>query len=214
MWVYWASSHSLDFIIIFKFHLVFIPVCIIYTILCVCVCVCVCWALSHSINKRVQNLAVSKEPWDISEVIRDKHGINKNIPGLGPQKKYSSRWPQQLRRFVYPKWPLTDACSNEIPNSLLLITNSLLYTPYISWFFVLANRDFKTFSRVVKFAIEEESNHSFSEGKNSDPCTCTVYCTSSIAYTNHIHASGLIGGTYFRVLLNSRIAPDLWNSRK
>ena len=42
-------------------------------------------------NKRVQNLAVSKEPWDISEVIRDKHGINKNIPGLGPQKKYSSR---------------------------------------------------------------------------------------------------------------------------
>ena len=42
-------------------------------------------------NKRVRNLAVSKEPWDISEVIRDKHGINKNIPGLGPQKKYSSR---------------------------------------------------------------------------------------------------------------------------
>ena len=42
-------------------------------------------------NKRVQNLAVSKEPWDISEVIRDKHGINKNIPGLGRQKKYSSR---------------------------------------------------------------------------------------------------------------------------
>ena len=43
------------------------------------------------INKRVRYLAVSKEPWDISEVIRDKHGINKNIPGLGPQKKYSSR---------------------------------------------------------------------------------------------------------------------------
>ena len=42
-------------------------------------------------NKRVRNLAVSKEPWDISEVIRDKHGINKNIPGLRPQKKYSSR---------------------------------------------------------------------------------------------------------------------------
>ena len=34
---------------------------------------------------------MSKEPWDISEVSRDKHGINKNIPGLGPQKKYSSR---------------------------------------------------------------------------------------------------------------------------
>ena len=42
-------------------------------------------------NKRVRNLAVSKEPWDISEVIRDKYGINKNIPGLGPQKEYSSR---------------------------------------------------------------------------------------------------------------------------
>ena len=42
-------------------------------------------------NKRVRNLAVSKEPWDISEVIRDKHRINKNIPWLGPQKKYSSR---------------------------------------------------------------------------------------------------------------------------
>ena len=41
--------------------------------------------------ERVRNLAVSKEPWDISEVIRDKHRINKNIPGLGPQKKYSSR---------------------------------------------------------------------------------------------------------------------------
>ena len=41
-----------------------------------------------SFNKRVRNLAVSKEPW---EVIQDKHGINKNIPGLGPQKKYSSR---------------------------------------------------------------------------------------------------------------------------
>ena len=42
-------------------------------------------------NKRVRNLAVSKEPWDISEVIRDKHEINKSISGLGPQKKYSSR---------------------------------------------------------------------------------------------------------------------------
>ena len=51
-------------------------------------------------NKRVRNLAVSKEPWDISEVIRDKHRINKNIPWLGPQKKYSSRGAQQLRRLV------------------------------------------------------------------------------------------------------------------
>ena len=44
--------------------------------------------LQHA-NKRVRNLAVSKESWDISEVIRDKHGINKNIPGLGPQNKRS-----------------------------------------------------------------------------------------------------------------------------
>ena len=42
-------------------------------------------------TKWVRNLTVSKEPWDISEVIRDKHRINQNIPGLGPQKKYSSR---------------------------------------------------------------------------------------------------------------------------
>ena len=33
-----------------------------------------------STNPRVRNLAVSSAPWDISEVIRDKHGINKNIP--------------------------------------------------------------------------------------------------------------------------------------
>ena len=46
--------------------------------------------LTVQVTKRVRNLTVSKEPWDISEVIRDKHGINKNIPGLGPQKKYSS----------------------------------------------------------------------------------------------------------------------------
>ena len=42
-------------------------------------------------SKRVQNLAVSKEPWDLSEVITDKHRINKNIPGLGPQKMYCSQ---------------------------------------------------------------------------------------------------------------------------
>ena len=72
-------------------------------------------------NKRVQNLAVSREPWDISEVIRDKHRINKSIPGLGPQKTYSSvaTSAQQLRRLVYLGWPLTDACANEIPNSLI-----------------------------------------------------------------------------------------------
>ena len=35
------------------------------------------------------------------------------------------------------------------------IENKLLYTPYIVKFF--ANRDFKTFSRVVKFAIEESN---------------------------------------------------------
>ena len=33
---------------------------------------------------------MSKEPWDLSEVIRDKHRINKNIPGLGSQKMYCS----------------------------------------------------------------------------------------------------------------------------
>ena len=41
-------------------------------------------------NKRVRNLAVSKEPWDLSEVIRDKHRITENIPGLGQQKMYCS----------------------------------------------------------------------------------------------------------------------------
>ena len=46
--------------------------------------------LSEAARKRVRNLAVSKESWDLSEVIRDKHRINKNIPGLGPQKMYCS----------------------------------------------------------------------------------------------------------------------------
>ena len=61
----------------------------------------------HRSNKRVRNFAVSKEPWDISEVIRDKHGINKNIPGLGPQKKYSSRTTSasEKARLVYLEWP-------------------------------------------------------------------------------------------------------------
>ena len=53
---------------------------------------CMAWHHMHKVyNKRVRNLAVSKEPWDNSEVIRDKHRINKNIPWLGPQKKHSSR---------------------------------------------------------------------------------------------------------------------------
>ena len=39
-------------------------------------------------NKRIWNLAVGKEPWDLTEGIRDKHRINKNIPGLGLQKMY------------------------------------------------------------------------------------------------------------------------------
>ena len=43
-----------------------------------------------NVNKRHRNLAVNKEPWDLSEVIRDKHRLNKNIPGLGPQKMYCS----------------------------------------------------------------------------------------------------------------------------
>ena len=77
------------------------------------------WSVTKELfNKRVRNLAVSKEPWDISEVIRDKHGINKNIPGLGRKRSILLARPQQLR-FVYPEWPLTDACANEIPNSLI-----------------------------------------------------------------------------------------------
>ena len=97
----------------------------------------------HWTNKRVRYLAVSKEfPWDISEVIWDKHGINKNIPGLGPQKKYSSRatsaaekaclveWPQKkyssratsaAEKACLVEWPLTDACANEIPNSCIQV---------------------------------------------------------------------------------------------
>ena len=31
---------------------------------------------------------MSKEPWDLTEVIRDKYKINKNIPALEPQKMY------------------------------------------------------------------------------------------------------------------------------
>ena len=42
----------------------------------------------YDVNKRVRNLAVSKEPWGLSEVIRDKYRINKHISGLGPQKMY------------------------------------------------------------------------------------------------------------------------------
>ena len=68
-------------------------------------------------NKRVRNLAVSSAPWDISEVIRDKHGINKNIPWLGPQKKYSSHASSAAEKACLVEWPLTDACANEIPNS-------------------------------------------------------------------------------------------------
>ena len=37
--------------------------------------------------------------------------------------------------------------------------------------------------------------HSFSEGKSSDPAL-QVHC---IVYTSRIHASGRIGGKYFRV---------------
>ena len=39
-------------------------------------------------NKRIRNLAVGKEPWDLTEVIRDKHKIDIHIPGLGLQKMY------------------------------------------------------------------------------------------------------------------------------
>ena len=70
-------------------------------------------------NKRVRNLAVSREPWDISEVIRDKHGTNKNIPGLGPQKTYSSSATSAAEKACLSRmtrdWRI---CANEIPNSL------------------------------------------------------------------------------------------------
>ena len=76
----------------------------------------------------------------------------------------------------------------------------LLYAPYILRVKFFANRDFKTFSWVVKFAIEEESNGhrnqylSFTHFQKAKlailPCTCTVYCTTSIAYTSRIHAAG------------------------
>ena len=56
-----------------------------------------------------------------------------------------------------------------------------------------ANRDFKTFLRVVKFAIEEESNGRrnlylsfthFQKAKSAIlPCTCTVYCTTIVLRT-------------------------------
>ena len=41
-------------------------------------------------NKRVRNLAVRKEPWDLSEVITDKHRINEKHSWVGPQKMYCS----------------------------------------------------------------------------------------------------------------------------
>ena len=50
----------------------------------------------------------------------------------------------------------------------------------------LANQDFKTFSRVVKFAIEEESNgrriHLFTRAL----CTVQSVLVTSIAYTSRI----------------------------
>ena len=61
---------------------------------------------------------MSKEPWDISEVIRDAHRINKNIPGLGPQKKFSSRASSAAEKACLSRMT-PDACANEIPNSLI-----------------------------------------------------------------------------------------------
>ena len=69
---------------------------------------------------------------------------------------------------------------------------------FVSNFF--ANLEFKTFSREVKFTIREESNGrrnhylSFTDFQKAIlailPCPCTVCCTTSIAYTSRIHASG------------------------
>ena len=70
-------------------------------------------------NKWVWNLTVRKEPWDLTEIIRNKHRINQNIPRLGPQKMcIVPVWSPLLRQVVYFEWPVTDARANEIPNSL------------------------------------------------------------------------------------------------
>ena len=68
---------------------------------------------------------------------------------------------------------------------LIIIDCDLLYTPYILRVYFFANQDFKTLSRVVKFAIKEESNGRRNQ-YYSLICTCTVYCTTSIAYTSRI----------------------------
>ena len=103
--------------------------------------------------------------------------------------------------------------------SIPLLPIDCMTTVYAIYF---ANQDFKTFSRVVKFAIEEESNGrrnqylSFTHFQKAKlailPCTCTVYCTTSCVHKSHSCVG--IGGKYFRVLSISRTAPDSRNSRK
>ena len=75
------------------------------------------------------------------------------------------------------------------------------HTVYAIYFASLNFRESGPRSREVKFAIEEESNGrrnqylSFTHFQKAKlailPCTvCNVYCTTRIAYTSRIHASG------------------------
>ena len=59
---------------------------------------------------------MSKEPWDLTEVIRNKHRINKNIPGLGPQNMFCSHLISAADMACYL---ITGACANEILNSFI-----------------------------------------------------------------------------------------------
>ena len=88
-----------------------------------------------------------------------------------------------------------------IPIIIIAITILLLlYTPYILRAKFFANWHFKTFSRVVKFAIEEESNGRRNQ-YYSLMCTCTVYCTILALRTQVAlpgsHSCVGIGGKFF-----------------
>ena len=68
-------------------------------------------------NKRVRNLAVSKELWDTSEVIRDeqKHFWSRTTKEVSFPRDLS----MQRRRLVYLEWPLPDACAMKYRTRLL-----------------------------------------------------------------------------------------------
>ena len=67
-------------------------------------------------------------------------------------------------------------------NPWTMVSYITVYAIYFASLFCV-NRDFNTFS------IEEESNGRRNQ-YHSLICTCTVYCTTSIAYTSRIHALG------------------------